>query len=227
MCIHGKLYRDKQWVLPASCHVRMPSSLAIAGGRVERGRGGTWGMDVQESPTFWILPGQQKHVSSVGSFRAPGMRCSRWKGKLGKEGESRREASQENSESLRASQPEGESQREAALNSCSREREELAGLSGAQGAGRIGCPPIFAEPSAVCNLSPHLLPSFITKKGQRVCADPNNEGVQKCKSELRLGSAVEDLRSLLVERKRLDRAPSSPSLLPHRPHWRAVAWITF
>ena len=101
--------------------------------------------------------------------------------------------------------------------------EELAGLSGAQGAGRIGCPPIFAEPSAVCNLSPHLLPSFITKKGQRVCADPNNEGVQKCKSELRLGSAVEDLRSLLVERKRLDRAPSSPSLLPHRPHWRAVA----
>lgn len=106
-------------------------------------------------------------------------------------------------------------------------KEELAGLSGAQGAGRIGSPPIFAEPSAVCNLSPHLLPSFITKKGQSVCADPNNEGVQKCKSELRLGSAVEDLRSLLVERKRLDRAPSSPSLLPHRPHWRAVAWITF
>ncbi|XP_027374174.1 C-C motif chemokine 15-like [Bos indicus x Bos taurus] len=78
----------------------------------------------------------------------------------------------------------------------------------------------YIETSSGCS-RPAVI--FITKKGQRVCADPNNEGVQKCKSELRLGSAVEDLRSLLVERKRLDRAPSSPSLLPHRPHWRAVA----
>ncbi|XP_060998738.1 C-C motif chemokine 15-like isoform X3 [Dama dama] len=64
---------------------------------------------------------------------------------------------------------------------------------------------------------------FVTKKGQHVCADPNNERVQKCKSELRLGSAVEDLRSLLLEPGRLERGPSAPSLLPHSPHWRALA----
>lgn len=81
----------------------------------------------------------------------------------------------------------------------------------------------YIETSSACS-RPAVI--FMTKKGQRVCADPNNEGVQKCKSELRLGSAVEDLRSLLLERGRLDRAPSTPSLLPHHPHWRAVAWIT-
>lgn len=78
----------------------------------------------------------------------------------------------------------------------------------------------YIETSSACS-RPAVI--FMTKKGQRVCADPNNEGVQKCKSELRLGSAVEDLRSLLLERGRLDRAPSTPSLLPHHPHWRAVA----
>ncbi|ELR53547.1 C-C motif chemokine 23, partial [Bos mutus] len=46
----------------------------------------------------------------------------------------------------------------------------------------------YIETSSACSW-PAVI--FITKKGQRVCADPNNEGVQKCKSELRLGSAVE------------------------------------
>uniref|UniRef100_A0AC11EG40 Uncharacterized protein n=1 Tax=Ovis aries TaxID=9940 RepID=A0AC11EG40_SHEEP len=74
----------------------------------------------------------------------------------------------------------------------------------------------YIETSSACS-RPAVI--FVTKKGQRVCADPNNERVQKCKSDLRLGSAVEDLRSLLLERGSLDRAPSSSSLLPHRPHW--------
>lgn len=74
----------------------------------------------------------------------------------------------------------------------------------------------YIETSSACS-RPAVI--FVTKKGQRVCADPNNERVQKCKSDLRLGSAVEDLRPLLLERGSLDRAPSSSSLLPHRPHW--------
>ncbi|XP_070334755.1 C-C motif chemokine 15-like isoform X2 [Odocoileus virginianus] len=81
----------------------------------------------------------------------------------------------------------------------------------------------YIETSSACS-QPAVI--FVTKSGQRVCADPNNEGVQKCKSQLRLGSAVEDLRSLLLERgrlERLERAPSAPSLLPHRPHSRALA----
>uniref|UniRef100_A0A8C6DSY5 Chemokine interleukin-8-like domain-containing protein n=1 Tax=Moschus moschiferus TaxID=68415 RepID=A0A8C6DSY5_MOSMO len=45
----------------------------------------------------------------------------------------------------------------------------------------------YIDTSSACS-RPAVI--FLTKKGQRVCADPNNEGVQKCKSELRLGSAV-------------------------------------
>ena len=86
MCIYEKLYRHERRVLPASCHVSAPSSTAVSAGRVETGRGGTPAMDVQESSTLWILPGRQKHVSSVGSCRAPGMRCSQGRRKLGKEG---------------------------------------------------------------------------------------------------------------------------------------------
>ncbi|XP_043337165.1 C-C motif chemokine 15-like isoform X2 [Cervus canadensis] len=78
----------------------------------------------------------------------------------------------------------------------------------------------YIDTSSACS-QPAVI--FVTKKGQHVCADPNNERVQKCKSELRLGSAVEDLRSLLLERGRLERGPSAPSLLPHSPHWRALA----
>ncbi|KAI4566146.1 hypothetical protein MJG53_014823 [Ovis ammon polii x Ovis aries] len=42
----------------------------------------------------------------------------------------------------------------------------------------------YIETSSACS-RPAVI--FVTKKGQRVCADPNNERVQKCKSDLRLG----------------------------------------
>lgn len=42
---------------------------------------------------------------------------------------------------------------------------------------------------------------FLTKKGQRVCTNPDDEQVQKCMSELKLTSTIKDLKSILLKKE--------------------------
>lgn len=85
-------------------------------------------MDVQKSPTLWILPGQLRLMSSLGSIRYemfPGKREAR-EGRREQEGRCPRKLH----ESLRESRSLREGLREGPLSSCSRERKEQAGPSG-------------------------------------------------------------------------------------------------
>uniref|UniRef100_A0A8D0X6E5 C-C motif chemokine n=2 Tax=Sus scrofa TaxID=9823 RepID=A0A8D0X6E5_PIG len=48
---------------------------------------------------------------------------------------------------------------------------------------------------------------FLTKKGQRVCTNPDDEQVQKCMSELKLTSTTKDLKSILLKKEHFWRRP--------------------
>ncbi|XP_057572142.1 C-C motif chemokine 4-like [Hippopotamus amphibius kiboko] len=61
----------------------------------------------------------------------------------------------------------------------------------------------YVETSSACS-RPAVI--FVTKGGQRVCANPNDERVRKCMLDLEQDSMMKDLRELLLEKGYLERA---------------------
>uniref|UniRef100_A0A8C0E518 Chemokine interleukin-8-like domain-containing protein n=1 Tax=Balaenoptera musculus TaxID=9771 RepID=A0A8C0E518_BALMU len=78
----------------------------------------------------------------------------------------------------------------------------------------------YVETTSACS-RPAII--FITKREQRVCANPRDERVQKCVLDLKLRSALKDPRTLFLEKGYLESAPSPPSLFPRLPPRWALA----
>ncbi|XP_059990762.1 C-C motif chemokine 15 isoform X2 [Lagenorhynchus albirostris] len=58
----------------------------------------------------------------------------------------------------------------------------------------------YVETTSACS-RPAVI--FITKREQRVCANPKDENVQKCMLDLKLRSVTKDLRTLSLEKRYL------------------------